>query len=153
MIKIRIFKSLWDSMAVRVDATKAILVRDETELAQKIKGIDSGELFLVVVIPSSDTSARDNDNILEKETVIVYCVMKVSHSNQDDADVLDCMEITQDCITALKNCLLEDAENCDSEYHTFIKRIDFNRLHTDPEYNYLGCDGYSLSLVFTSPGF
>ena len=153
MIPISILKAYFDALAPRVQATKAILVRNETELAQKIKQITAGELFLVVVVPSSDTSAMDNDNILEKEQVIVYAVKKVSHRDQDDTDMLADMLATQVCITAVKTMLYADAENHSAAYHQYIKRIDFNRMHTDPEYNYFECDGYSLSFVLTSPGF
>jgi len=153
MIKISVLKAYFDSMANRIQATKSILVRNETELAQKIKQVTAGELFLVVVIPSSDTRERDKDNILEEETLILYTVMKVDRANQIDADIVTGMELTQDCITALKSQLYADATNSNATYHRFIERIDFNRMHTDPEYNYLGCDGYSLSFILTSTGF
>jgi len=153
MIKINLLKSYFDAMAPRVLATKTILVRNETELAQKIKDFANAELFLVVVIPSSDTTSRNQDNILEKETIILYAVKKVSHKDQDDADVINDMIQAQDCITAVKDALLDDAGNCDALMHEYLSRLDFNSMHTDPEYNYLGCDGYSLSFVLTSPGF
>lgn len=153
MIKVNLLKSYFDAMAPRVLATKTILVRNETELAQKIKDFANSELFLVVVIPSSDTTARNTDNILEKETIILYAVKKVSHKDQDDTDVISDMIQAQDCITAVKDALLDDAGDCDVPMHEYISRLDFNSMHTDPEYNYLGCDGYSLSFVLTSPGF
>jgi hypothetical protein len=34
-----------------------------------------------------------------------------------------------------------------------IKRVDFSRMHTDPEYKYFECDGYSISFELTTPGF
>ena len=153
MIKINLLKSYFDAMAPRVLATKTILVRNETELAQKIKDFANGELFLVVVIPSSDTTARNPDNILEKETIILYAIKKVSHKDQNDTDVISDMIQTQECITAVKDALLDDAGDCDALMHEYISRLDFNSMHTDPEYNYLECDGYSLSFVLTSPGF
>jgi len=140
-------------MCSRVSATQCILVRDETELSKKIKSINNKELFLVVVIPSSDTAMVNYDNILEKETIIVYVLKKVSHKDQNDTDVLNDMIQAQECITAIKNALHADANNCDAYLHDHISRIDFNRLHTDPEYNYLESDGYSLSFVLTTPGF
>jgi len=153
MITIKAFSDYWKAMATRVGATRCILVRNETELAQKIKGIAQGELFLVAVIPSADTTARNDDNILEKEMVIIYALKKVSHKEQNDADVLNDMELTQDCITAIKTNLLNDAQDDEADYHHMIKRIDFNRLHTDPEYNYFESDGYSVSLELTTTGF
>lgn len=152
-MKISDYKAYWAAMATRVNATQSVLVRTEPEMAQKIKNIDAGELFLVAVVPSSDTSARDIDNILEKEMIIVYALMKVSHKEQDDTDMLNDMGIAQECITAVKTYLKEDFENHEAFLHQYIKRIDFSRMHTDPEYQYMGCDGYSLSFELTSPGF
>ena len=153
MIRIKDFKAYWDAMSTRIGASRCILVRTETELAQKIKAISAGELFLIAVIPSSDTVARDNDNIEEKETVIVYALKKISRKDQTDAIMLDEMEQTQNCISNVKYNLFSDAETHDAPYHALIKYIDFNRLHTDPEYNYFECDGYSLSFALTTPGF
>lgn len=153
MMRIQIFKSYWDEMANKVFATQAFLVRSESELAQKIKDVEAGILFLVVVVPSSDTSALNAENIIEKETVVVYAMQKVDRANQNDADMLNSMVYTQDCITNIKSNIYNDATNCNSNYHQYMSRIDFNRLRTDPEYNYFGCDGYSLSLTITSPGF
>lgn len=153
MIKIKDFKAYWDAMATRTGASKCVLVRTESEMAQKIKGIVANELFMVVVIPSSDTVSRDNDNIMEKETVIVYALKKVSRKDQTDISMLDDQEQTQNCISTIKYLLLSDAETHDADYHALIKYIDFNRLHTDPEYNYLECDGYSISFALTTTGF
>lgn len=153
MMKISDFNTYWDAMATRVNATKCILVRTEPEMAQKIKNIDANELFLVAVVPSSDTQSRDIDNIMEKEMVIVYALMKVSHKEQNDADMVNDMGISQECITAIKTSLMEDSENHEAFLHQYIKRIDFSRMHTDPEYNYMECDGYSLSFELISPSF
>lgn len=153
MIRIDKLNLYWKRMSNRVAATQAILVRDESELAQKIKNIINGEMFLVVVIPSSDTRARNSDNIQELELVIVYALKKVAHKDQNDTDVINDMIQTQECITKIKGFLLDDSTNCDAIDHDMISKIDFNKIHTDPEYNYLGCDGYSISLQLTTDGF
>jgi hypothetical protein len=31
-----------------------------------------------------------------------------------------------------------------------MRRLDLNKLHTEPEYNYLGCTGWSLSFLLKS---
>ncbi len=153
MMRIDLFKAYWDAMAIRVEASRAMLVRDESELAQKIKQVEGAELILVTVIPSADSAAMNTDNILEREMVIVYALKKVSHRDQDDADILADMLQTQECITRVKQNLLADAIDCDADYHEYISRVDFGKIHTDPEYNYLGCDGYSISFQLNSPGF
>ena len=153
MIKVNLLKSYWDAMAARVGAAQTINVRTEGELAQKIKSIKAGDLFLVAVFPSADSSARNFDNILETELIIVYALKKVSRRDQKDEDIIADMLETQLCITAVKNCMLADATNCDAYMHEYLSRVDFNKIHTDPEYRYLECDGYSISFPISSTGF
>lgn len=153
MISITLYKQLWDAVAQAIGANQAILVRTEGEFAQKIKSIDDGVLLLIVVVPSSDTDARNLDNIIENETIIVYVVKKVNHKDQDDADMVADMVQTQNAVTAVKDYLYDHATDCDATFHKILKRIDFNQMRTDPEYNYMGTDGYSVSVPLTTPGF
>lgn len=153
MISVALYKQLWDAVALSIGASEAILVRTEGELAQKIKSIEHANLLLIAVIPSSDTTARNNDNILENETIIVYCVKKVSHKDQDDTDMMTDMVETQNAVTAVKDYLHDHATDCDATFHNILKKMDFNQMRTDPEYRYFECDGYSLSVPLTTNGF
>lgn len=154
MIHIRTYQAYWLAMATRIsNLSRVIFVRSEDELAAKIKDVADGEQVLIAVIPSAETFAGDYDNIREKESGFVYSLIKVSRNNMNDDDEVTAMESTQNTIEAIKRTMLSDAANCESQYHSLMKNMDFNRMRTDPEYNFLGCDGYSLSFQFVGNGF
>jgi len=154
MISITEYRKYWLGMGARLaDFDVTIFARTEEELSKKINAIDDGALILVAVIPSADTIALDLDTISEIETGIIYSLVKVSRNNQNEKDEVDAMDSTQIQITGIKNMLLWDATHCESEWHEMISRINFNKMHTDPEYSLFGCDGYSLSFQFLTAGF
>jgi len=158
MIAIRIYKAYWESIATRILAAlnytiTPLFVRTELELTKKIKEIADQDHIMVVVIPSSDTTSVNYDNIKEKETGIVYALKKTHRGNENDEDALTTMDETQQIITKIKELMLDDAQDCDAEYHQLMKDLDFNRMHTDPEYEFLGCDGYSVSFIIQTNGF
>ena len=154
MIKLDVYKGYWLDVKARINGlSRVILVRSEDELRDKIKALANKEIFLVVVIPSTDTDSLDLDNIRERETCIVYLLIKVARANQTEFDVEGDLMFTQDKISMIKNFMLADAQNCEHPYHSLLKQIAFSSMHTDPEYNYLGCDGYSLSFTLLTNGF
>lgn len=153
MMPIDDFRAFWVIMATRISINRAYLVRDESELSLYIKTVESLEIFMIVVIPSADSNASNADNILEQETVVVYVMRKCDRSNENDASAIDTMMVTQNAISAIKRLLLSDSNTESSPFHDMTKRIDFGKFHTDPEYNYFGCDGYSLSFPVITPGF
>lgn len=154
MIGIAKYRKYWVEMGDRLgDFDVTLFARTEEELARKIKDVEDGALILVAVVPSSDTIALDLDAISEIETGIIYSLVKVSRNNQDMWDEVNAMEKSQLQINGIKNMLMWDATHCESEWHQMISRINFNKMHTDPEYNVYGCDGYSLSFQLFTPGF
>lgn len=154
MIGIANYRKYWVEMGDRLgDIDVTLFARTEEELARKIKDIEDGALILVAVVPSADTIALDLDAISEIETGIIYSLVKVSRNNQDMLDEVNAMEKSQLQINGIKKMLLWDATHCESEWHQLISRINFNKMHTDPEYNVYGCDGYSLSFQLFTPGF
>ena len=154
MIRISDYRDYWVNVMERLPIIKRVVfARTEDELRDRIKKIANKEVFLVSVIPSADVFSPDHDNIRERETCIVYILIKVARSNQTESDVITDMQVTQDTITQLKRHLLADSENHDFQYHQFLKEIDFAGMHTDPEFNYLECDGYSISFKLITNNF
>lgn len=134
-----------------VEADNVKLFRTEAELSQVIKDL-SGWL-LVAIVPSSDTQAISNNNVFENEQAIVYIIQKIDHKDQDEEDAINGIEDAQQKIFDLKMYLYEIATNCGHVFHPWLKQLELNTLHTDPEYNFLGCDGYSLSFVIKTNWF
>ena len=151
MIKIGTFKTYLQNIETRIDAiTKVILVSTENQLVKHIDDFEETDIVLIGIIPSADSKGKDVDNIVEMETVLLFILGKTSSSTEDDE--FNKMEAFQNVITALKTLLIEDKQDTQNECN-LMKGLDLNSLHTDPEYNYLGCNGYSLAFNIISHGF
>lgn len=126
------------------------LVRSEPELAGDIKQLPAKEFFLAVLIPSSDTKGWNIDNLTETEGWLVYVLEKsdrkaITHDNR-----IVSVANHQLIITLVKKMLRDDIQDrsipCNID-------IDFDSMHTDPEDNFHGCEGYSLSFKVKSNDF
>lgn len=153
MIKIGEFKTYLQTFVTRIEAiTKVKLVTTENQLVKYINDFEDTDIVLVGIIPSADSKGRDVDNLIEMETVLLFILGKINSSSQNEDDEFSKMETFQNTITALKSLLVADKENTEIEC-TLMKGLDLNSIHTDPEYNYLGCNGYSLAFNIISHGF
>ncbi len=154
MVRIREFNDYFKGMLVKVPALKSfLLVASESDLANKIRNLSDGDFpLLIVLIPSADSIALDPDNVTEASTCLLYVVRKLIPDASDDVSFLNLMEDTQNIFTAVKLQLATDKANHDTSPH-FMHRMDLNRMHSDPEYNYLGCVGWSLSFNLFNLGF
>lgn len=154
MIPVRQYRAFWTNEAQKIgNIGHTLFVRTEDELNQCIKEVADKELILVAVIPSADTTAPDLDNIREHEVAIIYVLVKVSRNNMDAEDLVAIQEKAQDKIKLIKQSIRENSGNEEAIYHLLCRDIDLNKMHTDPEFNFLECDGYSLSLQFNTTGF
>lgn len=153
MIKIRDLNNYMDSCMSRIDLiTKSHLISTENQLVKKVADFDYSDIVLIIIIPSADSKGKDVDNIIESETIIMFILGKIDESSEDDDDFIDNMEIFQNTVTELKELMIADKQDTESGCH-LMKGLDLSSIHTDPEYNYLGCNGYSLSCNVTSHEF
>ena len=153
MINIRTYKEYWEGMVSRIDDLKgSVLVATEHHFKNKVSNLKDYPV-LVAVIPSSDPSSKDVDNIQEKNTGLIFILKKISASNVNDENYIDDMELLQNVIKEVKELMVSDYTDCSSEYHQEMERLDVNSFHQDPEHNYLGHDGWSLSFNFNSLGY
>ena len=153
MIKIRDLKNYIESCNSRIDSiTKALMVSTENQLVKRIDDFEETDIVLVAIVPSADSKGKDVDNIVESETLIMFILGKIDSGSEDDDDFIDNMESFQNAVTDLKNLMIADKQDTESGCH-LMKGLDINSIHTDPEYNYLGCNGYSLACNITSHGF
>jgi hypothetical protein len=155
MIPVRKYKALWDFIASQVTAIKTVfMVDDETELAVKIKEVEDKRIILVVVTPSSDLNAADEDNFGDIDSCIIYVIMKIDIRNESDDDSMDERELTQNTMTAVRSLMFDLEGKCDgSDASNIMKQIVRGKQHIDRERNYLGCNGYSLSFGVKTNGF
>jgi len=153
MINIITYRDYWESVKNRVAAIQSCLVvATEHQLGEKITNISEYPL-LVAVIPSADPNSRDVDNVKEVNTGFIFVLKKLAESDKTDDSYLEVMNETQLAMQEVKNLVAADFSDCDAPGHEVMKRLDVSSFHQDPEYNYLGHDGWSLSFKFTSVGY
>ncbi len=132
------------------DVKKLLLVRSETELVLDIKDIAAGEFFLAVVIPSTDTRAENIDNVKEVEPWLIYLLEKTDRKAVTQANRLTSVAQQQQILRRIKEFMRADMG--DGTIPCKI-RPDLNSMHSDPEENFMGCEGYSLSFKVMTDDF
>lgn len=153
MISIKKYKQYWEHILTEVPDLKAMaLVATEEGLGKKIKDQKDFPL-LVVIIPSSDPRSPDPDNIRELNQGIIFILYHRAASDQTDDNYVEDMDNTQLIMKAVKEAMHTDMAECELEFHPEMKELDTNSFHMDPEYNFLGCHGWSLSFQFLSTGY
>lgn len=152
MVPIQIFESFWLHIAQLTRIDHVLMVSDEAELQNLIKEIADKETILVAVIPSSDSGADGQDNIMESDPCVIFVVEKIDPKEYTYAELLSVRESTQGLMTSVK--LQMKAHALDTDHNDtgtmLTRRLDFSKMHTEPEYNYLGCTGWSLSFLLKS---
>lgn len=160
MVPIRQYRDYWKAMLTRIPAMKrVILVTEESELSNVIKNISDEEIFTVVVVPSAKSRPGDTDNFGMMNTGIVFVLQKLERgsisptNDTSDAndDLIDYLEVSQNVMKSVVDTLKADKD--DQDHCTLMKKLDLNRITVEPEYNYFGSYGYSLSFYFETPGY
>lgn len=157
MITVTNYKGYWDHVVTELTPDglkKAYLVATEEGLGKKINNLKGTESpFLVAIIPSSDPKSPDDDAVGEVNSGMIFILHKRSHSDQSDSVFISDMDNTQAIMKKVKELMQHDKITCSSAYHVTMERLILNSMHQDPEYNYLGCNGWSLSFQFETIGF
>lgn len=152
MISVKTYNSYWQSMIARVmGINQAHLVANEAQLA-KLLTKDIEYPVLIATIPSGDPDSRDSDSVSEKNTCLIFILEKIADSDREGANI-DMMDKLQLLMAEVKNEMKADYEDCDLPGHIVMSRLELQSMHQDPEYNYLGHDGWSLSFKFSTLGY
>lgn len=154
MVPILDYNSFWNHVAEICSIDRVFMVSEESEMSSYIKEVEDDCLILVAVIPSSDTEAPDIDNIEEVDSCVIFVMKKITPSNLTTSEILQVRQNTQAVITSVKNEMINHAADvCEDNAGTkLMRRLVIDKMHTDPEYNYLGCTGWSLSFLLKSVG-
>lgn len=137
-------------LGLGINISKYFLVRSEPELAADIKQLPANEFFLAILIPSSDTKEWNIDNIKENEQWLIYILEKTDRKAITQENRLTSISLQQRIITTIKQMLREDVEDRTIPCNI---RPNFDTMHTDPEGNFHGCEGYSVSFTVESNDF
>jgi len=149
------YKDFWKYIVANVsELNDYLVVSTEEGLGKKIKDLDQSKFpLLVAVLPSADPKSPNVDNEVEINQAIIFVLVKKAQSDRTDDNFISDMDATMQAMSAVKDLMVENKSNCNNQYHNIMERLDVGSFHQDPEYNYLGCDGYSLSFQFNTVGF
>lgn len=155
MITINDYRNYWKHAVFEIADLKSYhLVATEEGLGKKIKDLKASDFPAVIaVIPSANPDSRDVDNVKEINQALIFVLIRRGAADRSDEVYVTDMDLTQAVMKDIKQLMTDDKSNCDSEYHEHMKRLQVGSFHQDPEYNYVGCDGWSLSFEFETEGF
>jgi len=148
MISITTYRDYWKEMVNRIDGLEdTTLVANEAQLKNKLTK-EVRYPLLVATVPSADPDSHNADNTGEKNSALIFVLEKVAASDRDSDNYVATMEKLQQIMKKVKEAMIEDFENCLMP----MKELEIQSFHQDPEYNYLGHDGWSLSFRFATAG-
>lgn len=155
MIGISTYTDYWKHCVEEIDSLKSYhVVATEEGMGKKIKDISSDQFpALIAVIPSATPHTSDVDSVIERNQALIFILIRRAAADKSDTVFTADMDLTQSVMKAVKQLLTDDHTDCDSKFHVTMKRLKVESFHQDPEYNYLGCDGWSLSFEFDTEGF
>jgi len=119
-------------------------VTTESHLSKKIQALKVSQFpLLVVVTPSYSVEALDNDCAQDINQMLFFVLKRnLAQVATPESEVADADE-TLAIVNKIKKYLLNGfpgVEDC-----IFPACVEPNSLNIDPEWNYLGCDGWSIS--------
>lgn len=145
MILITTLQTYADQFKTLLAFDTVFLVAREEQLQKNIKEIEQNKPFGVLVIPASMGSGQNEDNYTELSTLLFYFLEKVDEKNNTHQEYLDILSALQVKLEAFRDTLIHTIDDCSHPLHELGQNLDLKSIHIDPEYNYIGCHGWSIS--------
>jgi hypothetical protein len=121
-----------------------VWVTTESELSRKVPNLRADDFpLLVMVTPSFDVEGQDADNVRDVAQLLFFVLKKGGFQSEKESTQEADMNETLLIIQQIKSYLLNGfpaVEDCSLPNH-----IVPHSFHIDPEFNYLGCNGWSMS--------
>jgi hypothetical protein len=155
MVPVRDYKALWEYIKTQENRiTHLVDVDDESDLKKKIEDVADLDIIMVIIYPSADQNAADEDNFGDVDTCVIYVLQKVSNRNMDDTDLMNERALTQDIMLNVRSIMARLMNtHADTVYHRMMKQLIRGKQHIDREKNYFECNGYSVSFGIKTLGF
>jgi len=149
MINITQLRALAQQCIHHTDLTHYIWVTTESELSRKMPNLKVSEFpMLIVVTPSFDVNAKDTDNVRDIATLLFFVLKYGRFQSENEGNQISDMDQTLNITSVIKNYLINGfPDNPDCE---LINGIIPHSFHIDPEFNYLGCNGWSMSFQIST---
>ncbi len=129
------------------------LIINQTDLKNIFEDLQDNDYpFAAVVLPSTKGDARDEDNYGEINQILVFILSPTKESETYDSWYNDIL-LMSTAIEDMKADLRDQKALCDQPFNSIFKGLDLNSFHTDPERNFLGHDGWSVSFKVKTMGY
>lgn len=144
MINITQLKALAEQCVVHTALNHAIWVTTEAELSRKVPNLKASQFpLLVFVTPSFEQDAPDSDNAKDVATLLFFVLINGRFQAETEITQQNDMNNTLEIIGKIKQYLLNGFP--DSVPCSIVDGVIPYTFHIDPEFNYLGCNGWSMS--------
>lgn len=160
MIRIDDFNGLMSQMMLDINADQMnesanswftiaglVLVANEKHLVKRLG--DAAGIWLAVTLPSADPASFNEDGVAENNIAWIFALEKTDPGSFTTDEELQHYQKMQNVISAVKNWLLTQKQ----EGNELLFQLDINSLHTDPEYQFGGWNGWALSFNFDTDGY
>lgn len=148
MIRITDFNSLLSEMTGAITGvTGFVLVANEKHLVKRLG--DNRGVWLGVTIPSADPETVNEDSVAESNIVWIFILEKVDPGSLSASDELDHYQEIQDVATAVKQWLRDQK----LDGNELLEYLNLQSIHTDPEYQFGGWNGWSINFIFDTNGY
>lgn len=143
MIHITALKQFATQLVADTELSKYILVTNEGQLSKHLQDLKQSDFpLLVVVIPSYDAAAMDRDNFKLLTQMLMF-VLKRDRFQGQKPELLE--EDMEETLAITESIMLTFMAGFDVADCIIPDMIVPNSYHIDPEVNFLGCNGWSIS--------
>jgi len=144
-INIAQLKTLAQIIADNTDARHYEWVTTESHLSKKMTELKASQFpLLVVVTPSYNIDAQDHDSAKDISQMLFFVLMRNDFQGNKPTIEATNADTTLEIVNKIQEYLLngfpDHPDDC-----IFPSALDPGSINIDPEWNYLGCDGWSIS--------
>lgn len=146
MINISQLLTLAQRIKDSTDISHYMWVSTESHLSKKIAECKASQFpLLVVVTPSYNVEAENNENVKDISQMLFFVLKRSQYQGATPASEAADADHTLAIVQQIKTYLLNGfpgVTDC-----IFPSAMEPNSISIDPEWNYLGCDGWSMSFL------
>jgi len=124
-----------------------VLVASEKHLVKRLS--DKSGVWIAATIPSADPETDNEDSIAENNIVWIFILEKVDPGSMSASSEINHYQKIQDVTAAVKNWLRDRK----LDGNEFFEYLNLQSLHTDPEYQFGGWNGWSINFNFDTSGY
>lgn len=142
------WKAYGDSFVEKIPELKGFIkVKEEAHLGKVLKDFNNFPV-LVFVDPSCAMEGANADAAFDKHSTIIFVLTKaIDPQNSSEAKELEADMLTHG-ITETFKTILRSKKDAAGNHCSYMHRLDYSTIITDPVYNYNKCNGWSVIFEF-----